>query len=104
MTQAEQQEAFFARADQAHQAAMEQLAQNPVFGSARAWREAYIAAFTTYWFIDVTAQTAIQELGRVVRPFRDSSRGNATRNAWRLSSQVGSRRLLRIIVQVDADP
>jgi hypothetical protein len=52
MTQSERQEAFFAKAERAHRAAMDQLRQDNVYGSASTWREAYMAAFTTYWFMD----------------------------------------------------
>src|SRR6202022_1637748 len=41
--------------------------------------------------------------GRLVQPLSGSSRGNSNRNAWHVSSRIGSRRLLRIIAQVDAD-
>ncbi len=42
--------------------------------------------------------------GRLVRPPDDPSRSNTNRHVWRSSSRVGSRRLLRIIGQIDADP
>jgi len=58
MTQAERQEAFFARADRAHRAAAEQLRDSVSEGNARAWRARYVAAFTKYWFMDGAAQSA----------------------------------------------
>jgi hypothetical protein len=56
VTQSERQEAFFAKAERAHRAAMDQLRQDKVYGSASTWREAYVAAFSNNWFTDGATQ------------------------------------------------
>jgi hypothetical protein len=49
------QEAYLAKAERAHRATIDQLKQDAVHGSASTWREAYVAAFTRYWFMDESA-------------------------------------------------
>jgi hypothetical protein len=56
VTQSERQEAFFAKAERAHRAAMDQLRHDKVYGSASTWREAYMAAFSNNWFTDGATQ------------------------------------------------
>jgi hypothetical protein len=52
MTQADIQNAHAARAERAHLVAIDQLRDKLRDNRSSTWREAYIAAFTTYWVLD----------------------------------------------------